>query len=561
MPLQGLELQARGVGHVLRDRQLSVPAYQRPYAWTLDNVQDFWNDLLAAQARGDLAYFLGAIVLARPGDSSGREQVIDGQQRLATSSLLLAALRDAFLAAGDGARADVVAKRYLVFEDLVRGEPLPRLQLNEKDGPFFDELVIQRRYPEPRTPSHHRIREAYKFLIDAVSAEVGEVERTTEVVDRWIRFLDSAVQVFVVEVPTEADAFLIFETLNDRGAPLTIADLLKTYLLSHSESHFNDVESAWSLAVEALSDVTIEPADLADFLRHYWSSLHASTRERDLYRAIRDTLATPSEVVEFALALPRAAELYAAILDSSHPWWAEEPPESAEYMSLLQRLGLAQNRPLLLALLEHFESDALARALQMLVSWSVRGLVVGGIGGGRTERAYALAAAAARNGRVADVGSLYDALRPIIPGDDDFRTAFEVAVVPRARVADYMLKALESRLRGEDRPSAVDLQVETTAFLQPVMPAHAAPAGWEGFAPEDIPTWTRRIGNYVLLDRPRRPRAPTWDEFVRVAADQPFEITRHIITHEIWRPSSIRSRQTALADVALQVWPRDPVML
>ena len=91
MTASSLEFRMETLGHLMADRLLTVPEYQRPYAWEKEHVSDFWADLDAAQKDGR-QYFIGAVVLT-PGPDD-RWFVIDGQQRLVTTSLLMVALRD-----------------------------------------------------------------------------------------------------------------------------------------------------------------------------------------------------------------------------------------------------------------------------------------------------------------------------------------------------------------------------------------------------------------------------------------------------------------------------------
>jgi uncharacterized protein with ParB-like and HNH nuclease domain len=107
-----LKYEASGIAALLRTRSLSVPFYQRSYSWrsaessgsgaeTSDDklqVVDYWTDLITS-FHNKVSYFLGTVVLAR-GGADGRQLVIDGQQRLATTSLLLAAIRERFNAEG-----------------------------------------------------------------------------------------------------------------------------------------------------------------------------------------------------------------------------------------------------------------------------------------------------------------------------------------------------------------------------------------------------------------------------------------------------------------------------
>lgn len=95
------------IGHVLTDRRLVVPIYQRSYSWDDEEIVDFWTDLNSALEEGNAQYFLGNIVLSEEG-TNGNYSIIDGQQRLATTLILLAAIRNEFKRRGDVRRAKIV---------------------------------------------------------------------------------------------------------------------------------------------------------------------------------------------------------------------------------------------------------------------------------------------------------------------------------------------------------------------------------------------------------------------------------------------------------------------
>jgi len=223
MPTRGrIEYEMKGIATVLKDLTFLVPIYQRSYAWTDGAVEDFWEDLKHAIDAGEPDYFLGTLVLT-PDEDSSRTTIIDGQQRLATTSLLLAALRNVYHARDEDALADEVQKDYLSWLDRRSKEREPRLLLNEEDDPFFRELVVEEgELPTPSRESHERLTAAYKNLQARLEADIADHGRQGDkrLLD-WADYLDKQASVITVTVPTVADAFVIFETLNDRGARLT----------------------------------------------------------------------------------------------------------------------------------------------------------------------------------------------------------------------------------------------------------------------------------------------------------------------------------------------------
>src|SRR3990172_6019946 len=112
-----IEFDLRGVGSELKERLLAVPIYQRSYAWNSEEIGEYWSDLRSAFGESIPEHFLGTIVLTRQGRPP-RDTIIDGQQRLATTAILLAALRDEFKVRGDSKRADIVQKEFLSTSDL-----------------------------------------------------------------------------------------------------------------------------------------------------------------------------------------------------------------------------------------------------------------------------------------------------------------------------------------------------------------------------------------------------------------------------------------------------------
>ncbi len=116
--LERIEIDKETVGHALFEGRLVVPKNQRSYAWEEEHVSDLYKDLAGVISDGDPEYFLGSIVVVRTADN--RLEVNDGQQRLATSAILLAAIRDYFHRAGDQRTASLIEERYLFETDICR---------------------------------------------------------------------------------------------------------------------------------------------------------------------------------------------------------------------------------------------------------------------------------------------------------------------------------------------------------------------------------------------------------------------------------------------------------
>lgn len=553
------EFKPDAIGHVLADRRLAVPIYQRSYSWDEDQVTEFWNDLLGAILnRSD--YFIGNVVLSEQG-TEGAYTIIDGQQRLATTQIIYAAIRDTYAQQGDDRRARIVQDKYVSSPDLETGDDIPRLRLNSDDSPYYRRTIVEGENPgdvPQLKPSHRLIQDSYSILRASVQAEVDRVGSDwPSLLTQWTKFLEEQVRIVIVDVPSEADAFLIFETLNDRGADLTVADLLKNYLFGRAGEDLDSVRDAWVGALGAL-EMSAENSLFTTYIRHLWSSMHGVTRERLLYKGIKSRITSRVHAVDFSQTLLESARLYAAILNSDHEFWSELGTETKRNIEALIRLDLEQMRPLLLAIMQYFSPTELKKALRALVSWGVRGLIVGGIGGGKAEKAYCDSAVEVRAGRATTTRALLGTLSAIVPTDEEFQASFSKARVTKSRLARYYLVALEKTEKGEPEPELVPNEDENQVNLEHILPKKPTLADWPEFPPDDQAVWVHRLGNMALLQKGPNDRIGNkpWSIKKPILQASSLILTSKAGAETAWTKETINDRQDELAALAVVTWPR-----
>jgi hypothetical protein len=562
MPEKGrLDYDLVGIADALSRHEYRVPTYQRSYAWDEAEIIDFWDDLRQALDAEDPDYFLGTLVLT-PNEDRRRITIIDGQQRLATTSLMLAALRRVWLNREEPEQAEDIFNNYLSVFDRRERSREPRLMLNDEDDQFFRELVVDGKSPRPERESHERLSEALASFERKLEADAhAHGKKGPDRLIRWTEFLDNQATAITVTVPSEADAFVIFETLNDRGAPLTIGDLLKNYLFMRAGDRLDVVRTTWIQALNEL-DISAENEVFVTFLRHHWSSMFGAVRERDLYSGIKEEIRSANQAVRYAKQLANAAKLYAALLSPSDDYWSGRKFGTSvkNNVATLLTLELEQNRPLLLAVMEEFSNRELKRTLKALVSWSVRGIVVGGIGGGRTERAYCEAALAVRAKKVKTTEQLLKQLSPIIPEDDEFRESFGRVRQTKSAIARYLLLALERSKAGEREPELIPNASEEEVNLEHILPRRAKRADWPQFREEEVATWSQRLGNQCLLKKTENAKIGNkpWRVKKPVLASSSLKLTKAAGRVDEWNMDAISKRQRALAKEALRTWPRKP---
>ena len=219
------------VSEVLGDKFVhEIPPYQRPYAWTFDEAIQLLDDLEEAVASSDVEpYFLGSIVLIRaPGELIG--QVVDGQQRLTTLTILAAVMRDL---ADDEREQVALAQTVYIEPNPFRAQvEAVRVRAHIEDRVFFRQAIqmpgatAQTEPPvSPDTDAQVLMWDNAKSLRDRVSHFSRQQRQSL------VAYLLNRCVLVVVSTDSRAGALRIFKVLNDRGMDLANADIIKADLL------------------------------------------------------------------------------------------------------------------------------------------------------------------------------------------------------------------------------------------------------------------------------------------------------------------------------------------
>lgn len=208
-----------------------IPSYQRPYAWTTDQAGELISDLMDFYAKEgmDETYFLGSIVLIKE-DGKPLSEVIDGQQRLTTLTILLAALT--YLAKGEIREA---------FHDFLResGNPLkglvqkPRLTLRDRDRSFFKRYIQDVAFEELFKIDKARLENESQYNIQAnanlfVERITATFDKDQHAIESFGKFLVQRCILVAVSTQSQQSAFRVFSVLNSRGLDLLPTDIIKS---------------------------------------------------------------------------------------------------------------------------------------------------------------------------------------------------------------------------------------------------------------------------------------------------------------------------------------------
>lgn len=289
--------------HSLLDHETNivyqVPPYQREYSWQRAQWEYLFDDLIEA----DGSHFLGTIITLNKTVDAADENVlelIDGQQRITTLTLLMAAvysvLYERMDELDDDQKTDVtLLRRQLVHKS--SGEPRVRPQRQGQNLDDYLAVLTKAGLPLDTQPTSYmplrRIDRCFNHFRDEIF-ELAKIEEQTET-EAAVRVLNAAKQATIVkiEVANHADAFVLFESLNNRGMPLTPVDLIKNHLLAQAErQNIMPVEAAFKRWNEMLTNLGDSYANQDRFLRHYYNAFKA-----DLPHVSRAPLATKANLI------------------------------------------------------------------------------------------------------------------------------------------------------------------------------------------------------------------------------------------------------------------------
>lgn len=542
----------RTVGNLLSltNPPILVPEWQRSYSWTTSHVETFWNDLLYFSSLYpennivEQEYFLGSIVIVNIANS---HLLLDGQQRMATSSILLSVIRD-FLRRYSQDAATRTQSRYLSDFDDARNEYAYKITLNEYDRDFFKRAILEPRhanYSEPpvQLESHRLILRARHYFEEIFEKKYQEIDNH-ESSHRWaLRIQDvltnhmSVVAIFSVD---EDNASSVFETLNDRGIGLSTPDLVRNLVLRRATAAAREeIVDLWREILEVETD-----AKLKVFLRHFWISNYGDVKTQSLYREIKRTIVEDNiDSMTLSRAIRDASLLYRDIVSGNH-----SNQDISCHLNNISELGASQLYPAILSgFLTLNEDNDIIRLLKALICTYVRHSVIGRLENSRMEDVLYKLARDLRN--VQDMDASINTLIEFSPNDQAFTNAFKIGVIPRIATARYVLRELEQDRRNTEE---LDVASPNRVHVEHIYPQ----TPMEGNRLPNHSRLINRIGNLTLLSRRLNTaiRNSPFDEKKPAYNESEILITNDLVRFDTWNEHSISSRQNQLSERATIIW-------
>ena len=532
-----------------------IPKFQRDYSWEAEHWDDLWQDIRALLANEDNEHYMGYLVLQT---SNNKEfQIIDGQQRLTTMSLLiLSTLKCLKELVDSGIEAENNLKRknsllnsYIEYADPVTLISNNKLKLNRNSDDYYKQhLVLLKELPLRNTnASEKHMRECFNWYYDRIKKEFNTGESLAAFIDNIVDKLFFT----VIEVTDQLNAFKVFETLNARGVQLSSADLLKNYLffvVDETKPHISEIEeleNIWSKIVGKLGEQKFE-----DYLRYYWNSIHKSVGKKYLFKTIKGSIKSKDQVFELIRNLNDTADIYLAIQNPEDEFWKDKP-EIRKSLKELKLFQIRQINSLFLSALRNLEVENFKKLAKICSVISFRYNIIGGLNPNAQEDVYntvALKILSNKRFEVADFQTIYVS---DLNFENDFSTKEFKNTTRNHKIVKYILSKIEVYQHRNEIDPESDLFT-----IEHILPENADDT-WGNFTFEEINRSVYRIGNLTLLEKKlnREADQKAYVEKIVLFAQSNSELTKTLPDNfNTWNEDKLAARQRELAKHAKAIW-------
>ncbi|WP_437945504.1 DUF262 domain-containing HNH endonuclease family protein [Sorangium sp. So ce296] len=538
--------------------QYVIPVFQRYYTWGTSNWEQLLEDVAELLEAGadERRHFMGSIVTVPDGHQPGAVpayQVIDGQQRLTTLSILLCVVRDVAASHGWNELAAEVEENYLVHrfkKGRERYKVFPRL----RDRGGYLALVDR-----TDAAAGGQIEAAHRHFVKRVEQQATSEPELRRFFTALVTRLD-----FVAITLGAENPYKIFRSLNSTGVDLTEADLIRNHVFMSlsidDQDGFDD--TLWrDLESRFMRDGKLSGRDFEAFLRDALMRDGTYVGRDGTFEAFERRFPhgrfDPRAVVGD---LVKLSKLYDVVRGTT----AHADAEVEGALRAIRELNVTTAYPLVTALLERSSKSELPRADLLVILRAIASFVLRRFVCGLSSRGYS-------TWFVAACRELADPARTVLsflrakgwPSDDEFRAKFVRFNLYRSKYDRAVLAALELAIQAKSEPVLLD-----GCSIEHVMPQTIDDAEDDGRA------WIAALGE------PWRPVHAEWlhtpgnltlvgADYNREMSSRPFEIKKPVLGQskvylnqyfkaevlKIWSKDQIEARAKLLADLAIKVWP------
>lgn len=543
--------------------QFVIPIYQRTYSWTEKECRQLWDDILRAGKNDEIpAHFIGSVVYVEQGLYSVSSQspllVIDGQQRLTTVTLLIAALAEALV---DEEPIEDFSPRklrnYYLVNPEEEGERHFKLILSQTDKPSLIAILNDAEQPADYSI---RITENFRLFQDLLAKHKDDLPAVCQ----------GVAKLMIVDISLSRDQDnpqLIFESMNSTGRELSQADLIRNYVLMGLEPDVQTklYEKYWR-PMELAFGQEAYSTHFDPFMRHY---LTVRTGEipnvREVYEAFKKYASSPKVSEAGVEALVAEVRAYAGYF-CAMALGKETAPELSRAFHDLRELKVDVAYPFLLELYQDYASGMLpaedfVKAARLVESYVFRRAVCA-IPTNSLNKTFATLGKSLKKDRYLESLEAAFLLLPSyrrFPKDDEFKRELKSKDLYGFRSRSYWLRRLENHGRKE-RVAVDEYTIEHILPQCDNVPDKVPPAWREALGDDWLNVWEtyrHTLGNLTLTGYNSEYSNRTFTEKRDMEggfADSPLRLNKMLRTATTWNKVAIEARADQLASEAVAVW-------
>lgn len=521
-------------------KQFVVPLFQRTYSWEerqwktlLDDIKELYS------MENPRSHFIGSIVnipaFSVP-EGVSKFLLIDGQQRITTLFIILTVLRD--ISKNDGTSLSEEITNTLLINQYKKDLDYFKLLPTQYDRNAF-KGVLNSDFQE-----NSRITDAYNYFIK----EIKKAKLVPENVKNIITTYFSTVS---ITLDKDDNPYLVFESLNAKGSPLTQADLIRNYffMLIHVDKQDNFYSNFWEPMYKSLGK------DLTEFIRHFLMKDGGNVRQSDIYYELKNKVHVDN-VEEYLSTIYNFSKYYEKLINPDK----EDDNEIKKYLIRLNKLEVTTSYPLLLYFYDNYYNGSLKQSefvniLKILENYLIRRYVCN-YPTNQLNKTFGSIQPILKNTSL----SLLEELKKILqskkyPKDTEFKSSFSDMKFygggDKITKTKFILEAIEESYHHKEVVSYDNLSIEH------IMPQTLSNE-WKkelGIEWEDIHNlYTHSIGNLTLTAYNPELSNSTFIEKKKIYAKSKLEINKYFSDIPLWNDSTITKRSEDLAEQALTIW-------
>lgn len=547
-----------------------VPPNQRDYEWNLELLEEFWNDLINSLKSKEKAYFFGSTIFQKDEDDDFTT-IYDGQQRLATLTILWAVIRNMLYQYKKDENAKTIDLSY-INQRTEKGRQTPILTLNLRNKDFFNDCIQQcpivsfdayENIHGKLNKSNEKIKNCYIFFQKMIEQEFKNMNLTNK--EKKVEFITDISEhlrenfiLVVIAVRSEDEAYMVYESINQKRLELSVADLFKNYLIRKTKDakQKEEIISIWKDIADGLD------SDIRPFLKHYWHSKKGVITLRRLFKELKIFIEKEGNDPHTLIKeLNGEAIIYSALKREDKDYWSKK---ELQLVKDFNKLAVEQPLPVLMIAKKKFSKEDFISLLKTITNFSFRYNIICNLPPNVLEKTYSDIARGIRGEnldkdkkQIKTEKEVKDLLKKYYPQDLDFEKKFLGKTIEKNKLALYMWSRINRELTTSEKIDETELSDE---HILPQKPNDE----WKKYLKdkgimdnEKINELIYRIGNQTAMDVKMNRKAK--NKFFDKKRDEHYKNSKMIINEELksikdWTEKDISNREKKYFPIVKEIW-------